>query len=75
MILEYGSKGGRYAKLLVEVYLTKPLVKGTKLRYNGKMRWVEFKYENLPLFCFYCGMVGHGERLCERKKRLPKNQI
>lgn len=29
---------------------------------------MEFKYENLPIFCFYCGRVGHGERMCERKK-------
>lgn len=67
MIPESGSKEGRYAKLLVEVDLTKPLIRGTKLRCNGESRWVDFKYENLPIFFFYCGMVGHGERRCVRK--------
>lgn len=81
VIPEAGSKDSRYAKLLVEVDLTKPLIRGTKLRCNGGMRWVEFKYENLPLFYFYCGKGGHGDRMCERKKKdslnsaLPEDQF
>lgn len=73
MIPENGNKDGRNVKVLVEVDLLKPLIRGTKLRCNGEERWVEFKYENLPLFCFYCGMVGHGDIMCGRKKkRFPK---
>lgn len=68
MIREYGSKVGRYAKLLIEVDLTKPLVRGTKWCCNGETRWVEFKYENFPIFYFCCRMIGHGERRCKRKK-------
>lgn len=67
MIPEYGNKEGRYAKLLVEVDLMKPLIRGSKLRCNGDTRWIEFKYENLSFF-FYCGFVGHGNRMCNRKK-------
>lgn len=67
VIPEAGSKDVRYAKLLVEVDLTKPLIRGTKLRCNGKMRWVEFKYD-LTLFCFYYSKGGHGDRMCDRKK-------
>lgn len=35
-IPESGSKEGRYAKLLVEVDLTQPLLRGTNLRCNGE---------------------------------------
>lgn len=31
--------------------------------------WVEFKYENLAMFCYYCGRVGHNEKICEERKR------
>lgn len=67
IISENGSKEGRYAKLLVEIDLTKPLIRGSKLRCNGEMQWIMFRYENLPFYCFYCGMIGHGERLCDKK--------
>lgn len=73
LISENGSKEGRYAKLLVEIDLTKPLIRGTKLRCNGEMQWVMFRYENLPFYCFYCGMIGHGERLCDKKMSDARN--
>lgn len=68
MIPEQWNKEGRHAKLLVEIDLLNPLIRDTKLRCNDDSRWIEFKYENLPLFCFYCGKVGHGNRVCEKKK-------
>lgn len=67
IIPEHGSKEGRYAKLLVEVDLYKPLLRGTMLNLEEEMGWVGFKYEQLPLFCSYCGKIGHGERNCEKK--------
>lgn len=68
VIPENRNKDGRYAKLLVEVDLLKPLIWGTKLQCNGEERWVEFKYENLPFFGFYCEMIGHGVIMCDGKK-------
>lgn len=59
--------------MLVEVDLSKPLIRGTSLRFEGDKRWILFKYELLPLFCFYCGKVGHAERLCECKTQDAKN--
>lgn len=73
IIPETGSKDGRLAKMLVEVYLSKPLIRGTNISFEGDKRWILFKYELLPLFCFYCGNVGHAERLCECKTEDGKN--
>lgn len=32
--------------------------------------WVDFRYENLPMFCFGCGLVGHNQENC-RNSPLP----
>ncbi|XP_039020907.1 uncharacterized protein LOC120152864 [Hibiscus syriacus] len=31
---------------------------------NGSHNYVRFEYENLTLFCFICGRLGHGESFC-----------
>lgn len=58
------SNDGRYVKLLVDVELNKPLIWGTRICFEEEKRWVSFKYESLPLFCFYCGKLCHGEKSC-----------
>lgn len=67
ILSENGSKEGKMVKLLVEVDLTKPLLRGKKIRLEDESLWVDFKYESLPIFCFYCGLIRHSERGCERK--------
>nr|GMC60208.1 uncharacterized protein LOC109157277 [Ipomoea batatas] len=31
---------------------------------DGMWAFVEFRYERLPTFCFLCGVIGHGDRVC-----------
>lgn len=50
-----------------------PLICGTSIRFEGGKRWVMFKCEQLPQFCFYCGMIGYGERSCKIKIKEAKN--
>lgn len=74
LISDGGSKAGRHFKILVDLDLTKPLARGTKLKYQQNEIWVQFKYEQLPTFCYYCGCIGHSERVCaQRLKDLEEN--
>lgn len=65
---ETGSKRGRCIKILALVNLTKALYRDTFIRFGDKSVWVEFSYKNLAVFCYYCGMVGHVERNCGKKR-------
>ncbi|KAK6141929.1 hypothetical protein DH2020_024326 [Rehmannia glutinosa] len=76
LIPETGSSYGRHIKVLVEIDLEKPLMRGTNLRLDGETNWISFKYENLQSFCFYCGLIGHTERGCtQRKEDLGTNTL
>lgn len=67
LVPEHGSKEGRLLKMLVEVDLEKPLLRGTHLQLERDSVWVSFRYEQLPQLCYYCGRLGHLEKNCERK--------
>lgn len=69
LLVEAGGKEGRHVKLLVAMDLTKPLVRGTTLKYNQTECWIDFKYERLPIFCFYCGILGHNEKGCSIRRK------
>lgn len=62
-----GSKEGRLMKLLIEIDLNKTLLRGSKIKLDDEMIWVDFKYEQLSRFCSYYGKLGHQEKLCATK--------
>lgn len=64
---ENGRKGGRLLKLLVKVELENPLIRGTKINLDDEVIWVEFRYEMLPTFCYYCGIIDYVEKFCDNK--------
>lgn len=66
IIPKNGSKHGRLLKMLIEVDLGKSLLRETKLKLDEELVWVDFRYEQLPAFCFYCGIIGHKEKNCKK---------
>jgi hypothetical protein len=59
-----GAGWGRCLRIRVSIDVTKPLERGRALNLGGKTSWVNFKYEKLPLFCFSCGCIVHGNQGC-----------
>lgn len=56
-----------FLRIRVSIPLDSPIKQRMKLRKSDKeWCWVNFKYEAIPTFCFICGMIGHGERFCDR---------
>ncbi|XP_060959209.1 uncharacterized protein LOC133030473 [Cannabis sativa] len=49
--------------------VNKPLRRGINIRFLKMGReftkWLDFKYEILPDFCFYCGKLDHTRRFCQ----------
>lgn len=57
----------KWLRVLVEVDLMKPLARGKTLELIGQRRFVQFKYERLPKFCFNCGVIRHALSGCTGK--------
>ena len=57
---------GDFLRVRVEVDVSKPLCRGRKVILDDKEEvWVAFKYEKLPNFCYWCGMVCHDDKDCD----------
>lgn len=57
----------------MEFELDKTILRGTKIKPEREMVWVDFKYELLSTFCFYCGILGYSEMGCEQKVNDSRN--
>jgi 14-3-3 protein epsilon len=60
-----GSFWREYMRIRVRVDIRQPLKKESRVKNQGG-DWciVNFKYEKLGVFCFICGLLGHGENRC-----------
>jgi 14-3-3 protein epsilon len=60
-----GSFWREYMRIKVRVDIRQPLKKETRVKNQGG-QWctVHFRYEKLGVFCFVCGIIGHGENRC-----------
>ena len=59
--------GNDFVCVKVEVDVSKPLCRGRKIDIGeDNDRWVSFKYKKLLNFCYWCGLVSHDEKDCEK---------
>ena len=57
-------------KILAEIDISQPLIKGIPFKHNGVEVWAEFKYKKCPDFCYRCGVIGHGDKACNFEERI-----
>ena len=51
---------GKRLRVRVRIDVTNRLIWGKKISIEGgEARWVQFKYERLPNFCYRCGLLSH----------------
>lgn len=65
-----------YMRIRVSLNLAKPLKRRMKIKMTGNdWFWVNFKYENVPSFCFICGIIGHSDKYCGQLFEKPEQEI
>lgn len=65
-----------FMRIRVKLNLAKPLKRRMKIKMAGdEWFWANFKYENVPSFCFMCGIIGHTEKFCGQLFEKPENEI
>ncbi|KAK6140252.1 hypothetical protein DH2020_026050 [Rehmannia glutinosa] len=72
--LDVDSEGlaiGRFLRIRVNLDISKPLRRVIKASLNGTDYILPIKYERLPNFCYFCGIIGHGDRECESRLLTP----
>ena len=61
------SDGGNFIRVRVLVDISLPLCRGRLITLeNGREHWVSFKYERLPNLCYWCGLLTHGDKDCNK---------
>ncbi|PIA50632.1 hypothetical protein AQUCO_01200084v1 [Aquilegia coerulea] len=55
-----------FSRVQVLFHLQNPLLVERSVRSDNKVFTVKFKYERLPVFCYFCGVIGHNYRICTK---------
>ena len=53
-------------RVRVRLDLHKPFYRWKPISYQGSQLWIKFKYEWLPNCCYFCGLLGHLAKACNR---------
>ncbi|PPS02400.1 hypothetical protein GOBAR_AA18253 [Gossypium barbadense] len=57
---------GQYMRIRVSIDVRLPLKRKKRISaVQSSSSYEVFQYERLPLFCFLCGRLGHGESFCQ----------
>ena len=65
-VSESGVQWARCLRVRVRIDVTKRMVCGKKIAIEGgEGKWVQFKYETLPNFCYRCGLLSHALKDCQ----------
>uniref|UniRef100_A0A7N2LS13 DUF4283 domain-containing protein n=1 Tax=Quercus lobata TaxID=97700 RepID=A0A7N2LS13_QUELO len=63
-----------FMRVKVAIPISKPIRRGGFLLGLDRQRtWATFKYERLPIFCHYCGLLGHDLKHCASHFATTKN--
>ena len=63
-----------FMRVRVALPIMKPLRRGGFIASSeGERYWVSFKYERLPMFCHFYGILGHGLKHCATNYAAEKN--
>lgn len=55
-----------FLRVRVSIRVDQPLkIKMMLEKAGGAVCQVHFRYEDLPTFCFICGILGHSDRFCD----------
>lgn len=57
----------KFARICVEIDISKPLKQGFWVGDDDHRVFIVILYEKLPIFCYLCGMAGHGSNNCSRR--------
>ncbi|KAI8546418.1 hypothetical protein RHMOL_Rhmol07G0115600 [Rhododendron molle] len=65
-----GGEQGPFIRVRVRLKVNTPLKRGGNIVCGGGRKvWVDYKYERIQSFCFYCGRVDHEENIRRRFHR------
>jgi hypothetical protein len=75
-LYDYPQKA-RIVKIKVSLNVEEPIRPGLFIgNTTDGITWVDFRYENLPMFCFGCGLVGHTVEKCSNNTMpLPEGAV
>lgn len=63
----FSSSWFSYLRFKISLDIRKPLKRRMKIIKSGAIgSWITFKYEKLPTFCFFCGIIGHSDKFCAK---------
>lgn len=63
-----------FMRVRVALPISKPLRRGGFIAgTDGERYWVNFKFERLPIFCHYCGVLGHDLKYYAAHYAVEKN--